>query len=478
VDTIKLLAGLGIALAACSSRSSQNDAAGGEGGAPVGVTTSEGGSGATEPAGAGGEAGLDADKLRDATEHGLAMEDVVTDPTELDGKSFTLTGSLCPSESWPALIGGGFDHGLDSMRGFSLRLSEAGELELVSFTRAQHDIEAWPRVQATPLTSAGLGFDASDVHTCARESYFFEDEYQVEEYRAAHLHVVFTRGRAGELSAQLAATTPRAAPAVSPAEADTTAPEVLRASDLPMQYLAELWLQSPLENAFVLSEPVTMDSRVELFDRDGAAVAVEPVLDAGFVVGFFVRDALSNAAHFDLELRDAAGNTSMVTGAYPGVSWPSVHGDFEGDVSLETAESLDPYDHEGCGATLVQGLDGVPAIAGKQSLVVEGRASCRVFLRVARAAGASTLLFDARQMHYVDASAAPLRVLLHSLAAGGDGFVVDDGSSWAKDAQLSTADYEVSVVQTISVALPARADDFVLELQPENDLMLDSLRFE
>jgi hypothetical protein len=478
VDTIKLLVGLGLALTACSAQSSRNDAVGGEGGAPAGVTTNEGGGGATEQAGAGGEAALETDKLRDASEHGLAMEDVVSDATELDGKSFTLTGSLCPGEPWPALIGGGFDHGLDSMRGFSLRLNEAGELELVSFTRAQHDIEAWPRVQVTPLTSAGLGFDASNVNTCARESYFFEDEYQVEEYSAAHLHVVFTRGRAGELSAKLAATTPRAAPAVSAAEADTSAPQVLRASDLPMQYLAELWLKSPLENAFVLSEPVTMDSRVELLDRDGAAVAVEPVLDAGFVVGFFVRDALSNEAHFDLELRDAAGNTGTLTDAYPGVSWPSVHGDFEGDVSFETAESLDPYDHEGCGATPVRELGGVPAIAGKQSLVVEGRDSCRVFLRVARAAGARTLRFDARRMHYVNASAAPLRVLLHSLAAGGDGFVVDDESSWVKDTQLSTADYEVSVVKTVSVALPPQADDFVLELQPEDDLMLDSLRFE
>lgn len=475
VNPKKLVGVLGVMLAAACS--SQPEAAGGEGGAPAEAATDEGGGAATEQAGAGGEGVREPGKLQDATEHGLTQEDVVTDPAELDGRSFTLTGSLCPSESWPPLIGGGFDHGLDSMPGFSLRLNDAGELELVSFTRAHHDLEALARVQVTSLTRAGLGFDASNVKTCARESYFFEDEFQVEEYRAGRLHVVFERGSDGGLSAKLAATTPGATPAVSSAEVDSVGPEIRRSVDLPLQYLGEQELKSLLHRAFVLSEPAALDSRLEVVDRDGAPVMLEPELDAGFIVGFLVKDVLSDEAHFNLELRDIAGNTTESHAAYPGVSWPPTAGDFEGDAHYETTESLGPYG-DSCSAGLADELDGAPALAGKQSLAVNGNLRCQTFVRVARPAGTHKMLLDVRRMHEPNQSGGPLGIVLHSLGAGDDGIVVSDKVSWAKDPQLSSAEWEVSEVETLSVVLPPTGEDFVLELQPEDDLMVDSLRFE
>lgn len=409
----------------------------------------------------------------------------VQDPVELDGKAFTLTESLCPTKEW--LRHSSFrPTSAMSMGGFVVQQTEAGDLELVTFTRPAYPVESLPKVQVTSLSAVGDGFEASNVNTCAQERYALENQYDVEQYTAKRVHVDFAREADGQLSATLIATTP-ADDISAHAAPDVTAPKLLdtRSVDAFLDQST-----TGLDQYFALSEPLAEVSQLGLVDADGTDVPFAPILSEGFVVGIHVEDVLSTQAHWQSQLVDLAGNTARARDPYPGIALSPSAGDFEeettafftSDIWNDGVSDFDCSSRVGTSSSERQGeFVDLPALAGEQSLLAGGYGACSTFLRVVRPPGATRVVFDAREIHSVVESAPPTAtVRLDSLRAGGDGTSLESSQKWPVDAKVAGGGWWVSTVQTLTFELPTDGDDFLMSIKPADAhyLWLDSLRFE
>jgi hypothetical protein len=407
----------------------------------------------------------------------------VQDSAELDGKAFTLTESICPSENSGK---SDRDGPVVSMRGFLVRQNEAGELELVSFTRPRNPVESMPRVQVRPLSKVGDGFEATQVDICAQELYAIENRYEVQQEAARRVRLEITRDPDGQLSAALTAETPEASISAH-AVADTTAPELI-ATGGSREFLDES--TTGLYQYFAFSEPLADTSQLGLVDSSGNDVAFESIRSEGFVVGIHVEDVISTQAHWQSKLIDLAGNAVRERSTYPGIALSPTTGDFEEEKPAFFTNDVwnDGVSNFQCSSRVAassgsvnDGLLDVPAVSGEQSLLAGGDGDCFTYLRVVRPAGATRLLFDARDIHPTyQTEPMTLKVSLDSLAAGGDGSSTESSPDWQVDTEHSDVNWWVSGEQTLSFALPPEGDDFLLSIAPGRlqYLWLDSLRFE
>jgi len=491
--TNEALSALLFFLSACGGRQTNDPEMGGAPGVGdhAGGTGGTGGPGVAEPAlpaGAGSGGDDDGGGQAGAGGTGGDPEETVTDVARLGGKSFTLTGSLCPQLPMDEDVYAGPP---SSMLGFHVRVTASGALEAVTFTRTRQPVEALPDVHVAALESSGTGFDMRDVPTCARERYQLENEFVNEPFLSKRVHVAFVSEADGTLSAVLRAKARDGALLESRAVADSNGPELFVVDNTDQDYISSV--DGTLDRFFVLSEPADPASTFSVKDASGNAVPakiVETIVASGFPVGFHVREPLSAGASLRARLRDLAGNASVIEQGYPGITLKPVTGDFEGSTDFFTSDIWnDGVSEYGCEVGVSRDLGpgdlvsfegSVPPIAGKQSMFVFSEARCRAFLRIRRSAGATKLLLDARAIVATSPAGTSVDLQLRSLDSASEESKVTLRPSWEKDEELSTERDWISAVEMLSIDLPTSGDDLLFELQPTDGmaLWLDSLRFE
>jgi len=451
------------------------------GGAP-GIGDHAAGAGGAKPESAVAGGGSDDGQGGGGGDPDVDPETTVTDLAELDGRSFTLTDSLCP----PGLSDNSALEGApESMLGFHLRRGPSGDFEAVTFTRTRDPVEALPDVHVSPLVRSGDHFTMRDVPTCGREVYDIENEYINEPVVADTVRLLFTRGSDGTLSATLSVKAPDGAPLESRAVIDSHAPELLVVDNEVKESIAPLG--GTLDRFFVLSEPADPASTFSVKDGNGSAVTVNKVVVSGFLVGFHVPHALSADASFRARLVDLAGNASVTKQAYPGIALEPASGDFEGPTDFFTRDVWSDGEAFGCekadivdaSSDGVGARTGLPPLAGERSLYLAG-VDCQALLRLRRPSGTTKLLFEARVRAIRPPLSTTLDLGLLALDVGQRDALAQLEPDWQEDQALASTDFWVSSVKTLSLELPPTGDDFLFTIQPgaELEIWLDSLRFE